>query len=98
MQSLASWLGLGWQFEPHGYCLLWLPWLVWTHVISDAVIAVAYFSIPIALAYFMRKRPDVEFGWVIWLFALFIVACGTTHAMSIWVLWHGDYVAAMADA
>nr|WP_208408526.1 ATP-binding protein [Sphingomonas vulcanisoli] len=70
---------------------MWQPGLIWTHVISDALIAAAYFSIPLALVRFVRRRPDIAFGWIIWLFALFILACGTTHLMGIWNLWHGDY-------
>jgi signal transduction histidine kinase len=81
------------DYAPHGYCLMWHPGLVWTHVISDALIAAAYFSIPIALVTFVRKRPDVAFGKMFWLFALFILSCGFTHVMGIWNLWHGDYAA-----
>jgi len=72
---------------PHGYCLLWDPRLIWTHVLADAVIAAAYFSIPVALWLFLKRRRDVEAGWVIGLFATFILACGTTHILSILVLW-----------
>ena len=63
-------------FSPHGICLLWEPELLAVHVTSDAVIALSYFSIPFALAYFVSKRPDVEFGWVFYAFATFIMACG----------------------
>ncbi|MBC7495929.1 MAG: ATPase [Sphingomonadaceae bacterium] len=76
---------------PHGFCLLWDPALIWTHVISDALIGGAYFSIPVAIAYFLTHRRDVAFGWVVWLFAAFIMACGATHFLSIWTLWHPDY-------
>jgi hypothetical protein len=31
------------DFMPHGYCYLWKPGLVWLHVVSDALIALAYF-------------------------------------------------------
>jgi hypothetical protein len=48
--------------SPHGICLLWDPELIWLHVVSDAVIASAYFSIPVALSIFVSKRPDVDFG------------------------------------
>jgi signal transduction histidine kinase len=75
------------SFTPHGICLLWDPWLVWMHVASDALIAVAYFSIPFALSLFVARRPDVEFGWVFWAFAIFILACGFTHVFSIVTLW-----------
>ena len=30
-------------FMPHGYCYLWNPGLVWLHVLSDSLIALAYF-------------------------------------------------------
>lgn len=76
---------------PHGYCLLWDPTLLWLHVVSDAVIGLSYFSIPIALLVFLARRPDVQFGWMIALFVMFIMACGATHFMSIVVLWVPAY-------
>jgi signal transduction histidine kinase/ActR/RegA family two-component response regulator len=75
------------MFSPHGICLLWEPELLVIHIVSDAVIALSYFSIPFALAYFVFKRRDVEFGWVFWAFAIFIMACGVTHLFSIYTLW-----------
>lgn len=79
------------DLAPHGICLLWRPELIWTHVISDALIGVAYFSIPIVLAYFASQRRDIAFGWMFWCFAVFITACGATHLFSIWTLWNPDY-------
>jgi signal transduction histidine kinase/CheY-like chemotaxis protein len=73
--------------SPHGICLLWEPELIWLHVVSDAVIAASYFSIPVALSIFVYKRRDVDFGWIFWAFALFITACGFTHVLSIITLW-----------
>ncbi|GJE17495.1 ATP-binding protein [Methylobacterium marchantiae] len=81
------------SLSPHGICLLWRPELVWTHVISDLVIGLAYFSIPIALGVFVTRRRDVAFGWIFWAFAIFILACGTTHFFSVWTLWVPDYAA-----
>ena len=78
-------------YAPHGFCLLWQPALIWTHVVSDGIIALSYFSIPVALVWFVRRRNDIAFSWVFWCFAVFILACGTTHIMSIWTLWHSDY-------
>ena len=75
------------MFSPHGICLLWEPELIWLHVVSDAAIAAAYFSIPLALAILVAKRRDIQFGWVFWAFAIFIMACGLTHALSIYTLW-----------
>src|SRR5919202_6361132 len=78
-------------FIPHGHCYLWKTALVWLHIIADASIAIAYYSIPITLIYFVRKRKDLPFNWIFFLFGGFIVACGTTHLMEIWTLWHPTY-------
>ncbi len=87
LESLFSGNG----FMPHGHCYLWTPGLVWLHVISDALIVIAYFSIPIALVYFVRNRKDLTFAWMFVSFAVFILACGTTHLMEIWNVWHSQY-------
>ena len=76
---------------PHGHCFLWQPDILWLHIIADAGIAAAYFAIPFGLAYFVRKRRDLPFPLTFLLFGAFILLCGTTHLMSIWVLWHPDY-------
>jgi PAS domain S-box-containing protein len=78
-------------FMPHGYCYLWQPGLIWLHLISDSLIALAYLSIPVTLVYFVRKRHDVPFHWMFLCFGTFIVACGATHAMEVWTLWHATY-------
>ena len=46
-------------FIPHGHCYLWKPGLMGLHILSDALIAVAYFLIPITLIYIVKKRKDV---------------------------------------
>jgi signal transduction histidine kinase len=79
------------QFLPHGVCLLWDESLLLLHVISDSLIALAYYSIPIALIVFVRKRKDLAFSWIFVLFAIFIIACGTTHILGIWMIWHPAY-------
>ncbi|MES1200459.1 MAG: PAS domain S-box protein [Pseudomonadota bacterium] len=79
-------------FMPHGMCLLWRPGIFWMHAVSDTIVALSYYSIPIALIYFVRRRKDMAFPWVFYMFGAFILACGTTHLMSLWTLWHPDYV------
>ncbi len=79
------------SFLPHGYCYLWNPALLGLHLASDSIIALAYYSIPLGLVWFLRRRHDVPFNWMFWLFALFIAGCGTTHLMEIWTLWHPNY-------
>ncbi len=78
-------------FMPHGYCFLWNPGLVWLHAISDLLIALAYIAIPLTLIYFTRRRKDLPFNWMFVCFGVFIVACGLTHAVAVWNLWHADY-------
>ncbi|HEY9622293.1 MAG TPA: ATP-binding protein [Crinalium sp.] len=91
MDDLLSSLFSSGPFIPHGHCYLWKPNLVWLHGASDAVIALAYYSIPVTLFYFVNKRKDLPFHGIFLLFAAFIVACGTTHLMEIWTLWHPTY-------
>ncbi|MGK7877396.1 MAG: response regulator [Xenococcaceae cyanobacterium] len=79
------------QYMPHGHCYLWQSQLVWLHVVSDLLIAIAYFSIPAMLIYFVYKRSDVPFSRVFVLFGAFIIACGTGHLLEIWTLWHPAY-------
>src|SRR5258708_19273453 len=76
---------------PHGMCFLWQPELIALHVASDSAIALAYYSIPIALIYFVNKRTDLAFPTIFVLTGLFILACGTTHIMGVWTLWFPDY-------
>ncbi len=78
-------------FIPHGHCYLWKPTLVWLHILSDSTIALAYYSIPVTLFEFVKRRKDLPFNWVFILFAAFITACGTSHLMSIWTLWYPTY-------
>src|SRR6266436_1001528 len=79
------------SFMPHGHCYLWNPGLIWLHVVSDSLIALAYFFIPVALIYFIWRRRDLPFQWVFICFGIFILACGATHIMEVWTLWHANY-------
>ncbi|MBD2313532.1 PAS domain S-box protein [Desertifilum sp. FACHB-1129] len=86
-----NYLWLGSFYIPHGHCYLWQTDLVTLHIAGDSLTALAYYSIPIMLLYFVNKRQDVPFPWLFWLFGAFIVACGTTHLLEVWTLWHPDY-------
>ncbi len=78
-------------FLPHGYCFQWSPGLLWTMVGSDLAIALAYFSLPLAIASYARRRPQVNLGSIATLFAVFIFACGVTHVLDVWTIWRPDY-------
>lgn len=79
------------DFMPHGHCYAWSPGILWSTVLSDTVIFLAYASIPVSLLYFVRQRQDIKYSWVFLLFGLFIFACGLTHLMSIVTTWQGVY-------
>ncbi len=82
------------DFMPHGFCYLWDPRILWLHVISDGLITLSYYCIPIVLIYFIRKNRDLPFNRIFWMFGAFILACGTTHLLEIWNVWHGSYLVA----
>jgi hypothetical protein len=63
-------------FMPHGMCYAWDPVVIWLNVISDSFITLAYYSIPFTLLYFVQRRKDLRFDWLLLCFALFIIACG----------------------
>ncbi len=76
---------------PHGFCYTWQSELIWFHAVSDALIALAYFSIPLALLRVVRLRRDVPLPTLFLMFGAFIVACGLTHLMEIATIWHPVY-------
>src|SRR5690349_3013180 len=90
MTMIATFFTAG-PFMPHGHCYFWTTSLIALHVISDALIVLAYYSIPITLILLTRRRKDIPFNWMFLCFGVFILACGTTHLMEIWNIWHGDY-------
>ena len=71
------------SFTPHGFCLAWEPVLLWLHVVSDSVVALAYYTIPFAILYFMARRRDLAFRSIFALTGTFILACGTTHVIHV---------------
>jgi hypothetical protein len=79
------------DFMPHGHCYFWRSDVLWLNVLSDAVIAIAYYSIPLLLIYLVLKRRDVPFHWMFLMFGLFIFLCGTTHVMNIITVWIPTY-------
>jgi two-component system sensor kinase FixL len=82
------------MFMPHGMCLLWRPELMSLHVVSDALIAAAYFTIPFVIYWFVRSRDDLDrrHHALAILFGAFIALCGLTHLVSIVVLWFPIYI------
>src|SRR5206468_2821558 len=79
-------------FEPHGYCFLWEPRLVWLFVTSDTLIGLSYVAISLTLTYLVYKaQRDIPFHWVFLAFGAFIIACGGTHFVDVLTLWNPLY-------
>lgn len=91
MSALSEWLFGVDNLTPHGFCLLWEPGLIWLFAISDGLIALAYFSIPLALVIIGQRRADLVFRPLLWLFAAFILLCGATHWLDVVTLWKPLY-------
>ncbi|MDQ3606288.1 MAG: response regulator, partial [Gemmatimonadota bacterium] len=88
-------------FHPHGYCYLWKPGLIGLHVVSDALIGLAYVAIGMTLAYFVKRGSGVlPFSRIFIAFGVFIAACGATHFVEIWtpVYWFAGSVEVVTAA
>jgi len=85
------------NFLPHLYCYLRSPGLIWTHVVADMLIGIAYLAISVTLGYLVYKaRRDIPFHWMFLAFGLFIIACGGTHFMEVITIWIPVYVLSAA--
>ncbi|XP_024387114.1 ethylene receptor 1 isoform X1 [Physcomitrium patens] len=67
--------------------------MIYWQLISDVLIALAYFSIPVELLYFIYKAQVFPYKWVVAEFGAFIVLCGLTHLINVWT-----FEASAADA
>jgi len=88
---MDSWLDVG-SFMPHGMCFQWQPQILWPTVISDVVIALAYFAFMMATAVFVFKRKDLKYkSFFLLSGSLIFLACGTSHFLSAVVIWYPIY-------
>jgi PAS domain S-box-containing protein len=78
-------------FPARWVCGRWSALHGWLHIGADLAVFSAYAAIPIALVYFVRKRRDVPFLPIFWLFAAFILACGVGHLVDASVFWRPHY-------
>ena len=83
-------LFLGAWYMPHGHCYLWQPGLVWLHVSADMLTGGAYLLISLLL-YVLVRRIRLPFSTMILAFGIFIGACGLTHFIEVWNVWHSAY-------
>lgn len=80
------------QFMPHGHCYFWQTDLILMNLIADTTITLAYYAIPLVLIYVsFRSKGRLPFNSVFQLFAIFILACGTTHLLEVVTIWTPHY-------
>lgn len=78
-------------FPARWRCGIWSDQLGWLHIGSDLAIFAAYVAIPVVLAVFALRKPDVPFLKIFWLFVAFILACGFGHLVEAIIFWQPVY-------
>lgn len=74
------------------YCGKWTNFHGWLYICSSLAIWAAYFAIPLSLFYLLRKKNnEIPFVKILWLFILFILACGLTHLVDVIIFWSPIY-------
>lgn len=83
------------HYLPHRYCYLQQPWLVWTNVSMDGMIAISYAAIFGCLFWTAGQLRSIQhlrdYVWILVAFGTFIVACGATHLMEVITVWWPIY-------
>ena len=84
-------------YMPHLYCYLGSTPLAWTHAIADSAIGLSYLVISGTLAFLLyRGQRGLPFHAIFFAFALFIIACGSSHILEAFTVWVPVYVLSAA--
>ena len=78
-------------FPPRWHCGKWTDFHGWLYIISDLMIWGAYFAIPTIIIRYITRKQEARFQRVYFLFASFILACGTTHLLDAITFWYPAY-------
>ena len=78
-------------FTPHGFCLFWNPDLVTLEIVGNIGVALAYFAIPLQLAWVALRGGSPIPRWVLLLFTAFILLCGISHVLDVVTLFRPLY-------
>ncbi|NDC42587.1 MAG: PAS domain S-box protein, partial [Chitinophagia bacterium] len=79
------------DFPLRWHCGYWTSFHGWLYIISDLAIWGAYFAIPVLILRFVSRRNDGRFIRLYFLFAAFILACGSTHLLDALTFWYPVY-------
>lgn len=75
---------------PHAVCWAADPTLIWTMVITNLITFLSYLGIAITLLFLVRRTRRIiarDWGYFVVGFALFILACGSTHLLEVITTW-----------
>lgn len=91
--ALLSWLFATDKWVPRGVCGVWPDGLRWAWFAGHLGIFAAYVGLPIALAWFWRRRRNeaLERPAVLLSYAAFIASCGIGHLFEVTVFWWPAY-------
>ena len=76
---------------PIGASFDWSPGILYLYALSDVLIILSCYLIPLAFAYFVWHRKDLQHRWIFLIFGIFILAYGMTHLVALVLLWHPVY-------
>jgi len=79
------------DWPPRWHCGKWSDFHGWFFIVSDLLVWSAYFCIPLLILRFISKRKDARFHRIYFLFAAFILACGSTHFLDAIMFWFPAY-------
>jgi signal transduction histidine kinase len=75
---------------PHSVCWAADPRLVWTMVATNSITFLSYLTIAFTLLFLVRRTGRIlarDWGYFVVGFALFILACGSTHLLEVVTTW-----------
>ena len=69
----------------------WSSFHGWFYIISDLCIWAAYYAILFLIIRMISKKQKKQFSKIYWLFATFILACGSTYLLDAITFWYPIY-------
>jgi len=75
------------RWPPRWHCGYWSDFHGWMYIISDLMIWLSYFLIPLVILRYALRRKNLRFYKVYLLFASFILLCGATHFIDALMFW-----------
>ncbi|MEO5888828.1 MAG: PAS domain S-box protein [Ferruginibacter sp.] len=79
------------DWPPRWHCGKWTEFHGWFYIVSDLLIWSAYFTIPLIILRYTSRKTNARFLRLYFLFAAFILACGSTHFLDAVAFWFPAY-------